>query len=217
MSPPTQDIDRPRRAWLPYETVTTRILWSIPALALIAYWKYWMIAAEVVPFYPKISHRDVCALVLDALPGMLLPTSGVQFPVFYHALPWMALAAWCLLLVPWRSRAVRIVVTAAAVMPAAMGMLANPLITVISAVVYVFLPAMSIDGESLEFVPYAFPAWWVVFITPVLLLQVVRRTQPGRCAECGYSLEGLAGLVCPECGAACSPALPGRGLRSSSD
>ncbi len=63
----------------------------------------------------------------------------------------------------------------------------------------------SITGTSRGWsVPLVYPA--VLMLGWSLLLVWIRRKQwhrVGRCSDCGYSLEGLNGKVCPECGEKC--------------
>lgn len=42
--------------------------------------------------------------------------------------------------------------------------------------------------------------WYAAFTVVISRTHDVARIQQGRCARCGYSLEGINGHVCPECG-----------------
>ncbi len=57
-----------------------------------------------------------------------------------------------------------------------------------------------LNGQGLD-VPLVYPAVVMVVWSGWLYMgQRKKRRRAGCCAECGYSLEGLGGGVCPECG-----------------
>ncbi len=200
MGEPSGDLGRPRIAWLPYETVTTRVVWSIPAVAFILFWKYWLIAAEAVPFYPPISQAEIAALVVRELPQTLVPLGQTQYPLLHHLLPWIAAAGWALYLVRWRTPAPGAGFALLSLIAPVLVVIANPPIAILGAIECFILPFVPLDGEGLEMVSRGFPALWVLFMLAVLSATAGARRTAETCESCGYSLAGLRGTTCPECG-----------------
>ncbi len=201
---------RPPRAWLPHESPTTRIAWTVVVLYLAVLWKYMLIAATVVPFPTVHAPPEVASMVWATLPRALWPEwhPGPAAADYRQILPYVVLVLWPLCLVPWRRRGVRVLV-AVGLLAIVAGSLWRASFLFLSPLGWFFgglflaNPFVPSDGEAYsDYSLIGGTSCWVWLMIVVIGGNFVRRgVARGACSACGYSMAGLAGAVCPECGA----------------
>lgn len=191
---------------MPWDCGRSRLLWSIPALVIICLWQYGILAASTVPFIKACTPSEVFRYVLEAQPEDYWPGEyglcSSPIPRTIQIAPLIAAAAWALCLVQWSNRARRVIVLSAALLPA-WGVILQPFSLVLWPHMLCRSLFFPIDGEDLEEKGIWISAagmWWWLIVPLIICAWRARKSDEGRCATCEYSLIGLPGAVCPECG-----------------
>lgn len=201
-----------KRRRLPCDSAPSAFLWSVGAAVVLLIWAFGVLAAGATRFSDRYTFPEVVEAITDDFAGAVWPGGfGGDGPWWWRSLqfgPALAALLWTLCLVPWPSRAARLVSVFAAIIPAWFIVLVPWYIPVAPFTVAAALCG-AIDGEGYQDGHLLFAGaslWWLLLIALAVRTTRWRSTRPGHC-RCGYSLVGLApGTPCPECG--CPSASP---------
>jgi hypothetical protein len=205
------------RSWLvpPWHSWRARAWWSTAAFVVLLVWQYFILSASVGVFFAPHTPRQMFELVLkakadDFWPGEFGSAIGLWERLIQIG-PAIAALLWLMCLVPWKRRRLRVsVMVFILTLPVAfigMNWFYTPLLPVYGPYYGLKLLATGGTGKEHEIGGiFVGPALWFWLVLPVVIFAArERRARPGVCPSCGYSLAGLPGPVCPECGAKQSP------------
>lgn len=204
---------RQTRCPLPWHSWSARWRWSLAALAVLAIWQYFILAAAVTSFPVRYTPWQVFDLVLHAKRDDFWPGEYGGHRTIYAFLqlgPLFALLVWLLGLVPWPRRWMRAcwfivaVVTPCLGAPVAIAAapIAIPWTLAAGPVLAARLLLLGGDGEDHQdagvFIGVSMWFWFLLVAIPLASRR--RRVPIGCCTTCGYDLTGLQSTTCPECG-----------------
>jgi hypothetical protein len=178
------------------------VWWSIPAAGIIFY-KWAVVTAAEVSIFPV--HWSQAQIIEQAWLALASGRIGGLVVALVFA------ASWALVLAPWKDPGLRVIaVVLATVVPFFLSIAAHPCGLPLGPLLAAHIIATGADGESLQdFGMMSGASLWVWFMG-IMFIAAMRdapRPTPGMCQACNYNLAGLpANSVCPECGAAPSPA-----------
>ncbi len=199
----------------PWHTRRALARWSIAAAAVIILWQYFILAASVTSINTSYGPWEVFVLVLqaesrDVWPGVYGLNRGLLGGQYLQIGAVLALGMWGLGLLAWRTTSGRVLWLALAFqLPYALmpgSLLASPFwlpwtlyfgtwtsitLSINGGAGYVYKDAGALAG----------PALWTWLVIALLISSLLeRRASRSICEHCGYSLAGLPGPICPECG-----------------